>query len=82
MAYYVFHHQVPPFFGKSNIPFLVCSYVPTKWLEVLNPRLVDFKFTASSKTRLYLDIDPSPVSSSVLLLIPLLLNLNLSLFLS
>ena len=43
---------------------------------------VDFKFTASSRNRLYLDIGPFPVSSSVVLLSPLLLNLILSLLLS
>ena len=62
--------------------FIVCSDDPTKWLKVLSPRFVDFKLKASSRTRLYLDIRPSPVSSSVLLLSPLLKNLNLSLLLS
>ena len=58
---------------KITGSFLVFSYVRTKWLEVLNPRFVDFKFTVSLGTCLYLDIGTTPVSSSVLLLSHMLL---------
>ena len=39
-------------------------------MEVLNPRFADFKLIAPSRTCLYLDIGPTPASSSVLLLSP------------
>ena len=70
-----------PFRVKVTEAFLVCSYVPTKLLKFLNPRFVELKLTASSRTRLYLDIGPFPVFCSLLLLSALLLNLNLSVLL-
>ena len=56
-----------PFRVKKLSPFLVCSYVPTKWLKILDPQFVDFKLMASSRTRLYLDIGLSKVHPQYLL---------------